>query len=92
MLIVSLFACNQIFNFASYLFKVLFKSDSLSASMYTQWAIKMGNKTFKTLIKSFMRNINNKGPKMLPCGTPHVINLIWDLKFLTWTNVLPFFR
>ena len=56
MLIVSLFAFDQIFNFASSSFKVLIKSDSLSASMNTlvSSANKMGNKTFETLVKSFM--------------------------------------
>ena len=33
---------------------------------------KMGNKTSEALAKSFMYNIKSKGPKMLPCGTPHV--------------------
>ena len=37
---------------------------------------KMGNKTSETLAKSFMYNIKSKGPKMLPCGTPHAIDYI----------------
>ena len=74
MLIVSLFAFNQIFNFASSSFKVLIKGDSLSASIYTlvSSANKMGNKASEILAKSFMYNIKSKGPKVLPCGTPHV--------------------
>ena len=69
MLIVRLFAFNQILYFASSSFKVLIKSDSLSTSKYTlvSSANKMGNKTFETLAKSFMYNIKSRGPKMLPC-------------------------
>ena len=46
--------------------------------MYTlvSSANKMWNKTFETLAKTFMYNIKSKGPKMLPCGTPHVGDLV----------------
>ena len=36
----------------------------------------MGNKTSETMSKSFIYNIKSKGPKMLPCGTPHVGDFI----------------
>ena len=64
--------------FKDLIFLRLLKSDFLSASMYTlvSSANKMGNKTFETLAKSFMYNIKSKWPKMLPCGTPHVIDFI----------------
>ena len=53
-------------------------SAHLSASMYTlvSSANIMRNKAFETLAKLFMYNIKSKGPKMLPCGTPHVGDFI----------------
>ena len=42
-------------------------------NMLVSSANNIGNKASETIDRSFIYNRNSKGPKMDPCGTPHLI-------------------
>ena len=55
-------------------------------------ANKVNLRRFEELDMSLMYKINSRGPKMLPCGIPHVTALWFDEVLMCSTNCLRLVR
>ena len=76
-----LFAFNHKENSFNSVFRV-FKIKSASLPLINKLlpsANNIGNVYWQTEARWFIYNRNNREPRIDPCGTPHLINWLWDL-------------
>ena len=76
------------FRCASSAFTVLIRSAKLPLvyRVFVSSANNINIKISEHLHRSLIYNMNNRGPRIDPWGTPHVIDLIVDTKVFTLVN------